>query len=463
MKKPPQFLRVFLLSGVFGLLACASLLRSAELPQICAGRPALGVPDWIRSATIYEINTRQYSSSGNFAAVTADLPRLHDLGVNVLWLMPIHPIGEHNRKGSLGSYYAVRDYYGINPEFGSEEDFKKLVDAAHANGFRIILDWVGNHAAWDNPLTQQHPDYFVRDANGSLVPPTGFDWTDVVQLDFKNPGVLDYEFDAMAHWVKKFGVDGFRCDFATGVPTSFWNELAARLRAIRPDLFLLSESELPQHQLHAFNASYSFEMMHTFNSVAQGRADVSHIDDTLARSRVRLPDGGALLYYTSNHDENSWQGTEFERLGGGAAPFAVLSFALDGIPLIYNGQEIGLNHRLDFFERDPIKWTSNHPLTAFYRTLCELKRTHPALRTGAAMHRVASTENDSIYALIREAGGRRVLVLLNLTARDTSADFFDPALAGTWSNAFSAERISLTAGTSFSLRAWEYRVLLSVP
>lgn len=448
------------------LLSPASLLpflAAAEPPQICAGQPALGQPEWARRTVIYEVNVRQYSAAGNFAAVTADLPRLRDLGVDTLWLMPIHPIGEVNRKGPLGSYYAVKDYFAINPEFGTDADFKQLVDAAHAQGFRVILDWVGNHTAWDHPLTQTHPEFYVRDAQGRFQPPTGFDWTDVIQLDFNHPAVLDYEFEAMAHWVKNFGVDGFRCDFATGVPTPFWNALSARLRALRPDLFLLSESELPQHQLAAFNASYAFEMMHTFNAVAKGTAGVSHIDDTLARSRVRFPRGGALLYYTSNHDENTWQGTEFERLGGGTAPFAVLSFVLDGIPLIYNGQEIGLNRRLEFFQRDPIVWTEHPSLTAFYRTLVQLKRSHPALHTGAAMRRLDTTQNDAVYAALREAGGRRVLALLNLTARDATADLYDPALAGRWRDAFTGETIEQPAAVTLSLATWGYRVLVSEP
>ncbi|ACB74157.1 alpha-amylase family glycosyl hydrolase [Opitutus terrae] len=459
MTKSPRLL----VSACVALAGCASVLFSAEPPQICAGQPALGQPEWVRTATIYEVNVRQYSPAGNFAAVTADLPRLRDLGVNVLWLMPIHPIGEHNRKGPLGSYYAVRDYYGVNTEFGTKEDFKRLVDSAHAAGLRVILDWVGNHTAWDNPLTQQNPDYFVRDAKGSFVPPTGFDWTDVIQLDFSNPAVLDYQAGAMAYWIENFGVDGYRCDFATGVPTAFWNQLTARLRAIRPDLFMLAESELPQHQLAAFNASYGFDMMHTFNAVAQGHVGVSGIDDTLARSRVRLPAGGALLYYTSNHDENSWQGTEFERLGGGATPLAVLSFALDGIPLIYNGQEIGVNRRLEFFERDPIQWTTAHPLTAFYRTLCQLKHAHPAMRTGTPMRRLATTQNDSLYVLVREAGSHRVVVMLNLTARDVTADCHDAALAGSWRDAFTGENLVLPAGSTLALRAWSYRVLASQP
>ncbi len=444
-------------------LSTAPFVFAAEQPQLCAGQPALGQPDWVRRAVIYEINVRQYSSAGTFAAVTADLPRIRDLGADVIWLMPIHPIGELNRKGPLGSYYAIKDYYAINPEFGTAADFKQFVDAAHAQGLRVILDWVGNHTAWDHPLTREHPEYYVRDLTGRFQPPTGFDWTDVIQFDFSNPAVLDYEYAAMAYWIQNYGIDGFRCDFATGVPTPFWDELSSRLRALRPDLFMLSESEVPQHQLRAFNASYAFEMMHTINAVAQGRASASHIDDTLARSRVRFPAGSALLYYTSNHDENTWQGTEFERLGGGTAPFAVLTFMLDGIPLVYNGQEIGLDRRLEFFQRDPIEWTPNPSLTAFYRTLIQLRRTHPALQTGASMRRLPSTQNESVYAVLREAGGQRVLALLNLSARDVAADLYDPALAGRWRDAFSGEVVEQSAAAPLALRAWAYRVLVSQP
>ncbi len=444
------------------LVPCAAL-RPAEPPRSCAGQPAVGLPEWMRSAVVYEINVRQYSASGKFTAVTDDLPRLRALGVDVLWLMPINPIGEQNRKGPLGSYYAVRDYRAVNPEFGSEQDFKQLVDRAHALGFHLILDWVGNHTAWDNPLATQHPEYYVHDAKGAFTPPTGFDWTDVIQLDLANPAVLDYESGAMAHWVKDFGVDGFRCDFATGVPTPFWEALIGRLRQLRPDLFFLAESELPQQQLHAFNASYGFDMMRSINAIAQGRAAVSEVDDTLARTKVLFPTGAALLYYTSNHDENSWAGTVFERLGGGVEPFAVLTFMLDGIPLIYDGQEVGLNRRLEFFERDPIVWPAHQPLTAFYRTLTQLRHASPALRTGVPLRRIATTKNESIYALLREAGGQRVLAVLNLTARDVDAEAFDPALAGRWRDAFTGETVTLSALMPVTLHSWHYRVLRSVP
>lgn len=458
----PRFVPLVLAAGLL-LMSCHVPLFAAEPPRACAGRPALGVPDWIRQETIYEINVRQFSAAGDFAGVEAQLPRLHELGVGVLWLMPIHPIGEQNRKGPLGSYYSVRDYRGINPDFGTTADFKRLVDAAHAQGFRVILDWVGNHTAWDNPLAREHPDYYVRDAAGHFQPPTGFDWTDVIQLDFSNPGVLEMEYDAMAYWIRDFGVDGFRCDFATGVPTAFWDALAARLRALRPDLFLLAESDLPQQQLHAFNTSYAFEMMHAFNDVAAGRSPVSRIDDTLARSRVQLPDGGSLIYYTTNHDENSWQGTAFERLGRGANTFAVLSFVLDGIPLIYDGQETGLNRRLKFFERDPIDWKPDPAQTALYRRLCALHRTEPALATGATMRRVPTTLNASLYALLRERDGHRVLALFNLTGQPAKADAYDPAFHGAWIDAFTGARVELSGPVAVDLPAWGWRVLVAAP
>lgn len=435
--------------------------QAAEKPRLCADQVALGLPDWVRRAVVYEVNVRQYSAAGNFAGVTADLPRLRQLGVDVLWLMPVHPIGERNRKGPLGSPYAVRDYFGINPEFGTEADFRELIEAAHAQGFRVILDWVGNHTSWDNPLATAHPQYYVRDAEGAFTPPAGTDWADVIQLDVDQRAVWDHQFEAMSYWVKTYGVDGFRCDYATGVPTAGWESVSARLRELRPDLFLLAEAELPQHQVKAFHASYGWEMMHACNAVAQGRAGVSHIDDILGRTRVRFPAGAAHLYFTSNHDENSWNGTEFERLGGGTSVFAVLCFVLDGIPLIYNGQEIGLDRRLPFFERDPIVWR-DHLLTALYRTLCELKDTHPALSTGAAMRRLATTHNDSLYVVLREAQGKRLVAFLNLTARDVTADAHDPALAGDWRDAFTGGEVSLASSTPIALRAWSYRVLTSL-
>lgn len=445
------------------LLACSMLLAAPaperEKAQPSAHLPALGLPEWARGSTIYEVNVRQYSTSGKFSAVTADLPRLKALGVDILWLMPIHPIGEVNRKGPLGSYYAAKDYLAVNPEFGTEADFRELVTAAHAQGLRVILDWVPNHVSPDNALTKTHPEFFWRDEKGGLVPPHGTDWTDVVQFDFAAPGLVEYQAGVLLHWVKNFGIDGFRCDVAWGLPTPFWNEVTRRVRAAKADALFLAEAELPQQQVAAFNLSYGFDLHHAMNAVAQGKKSASGLDEAYAKIRAHFPRGGALMVFTSSHDENSWAGTEFDRLGAGYAPFAVLTFLLDGVPMIYNGQEAGLDRRLKFFERDPIVWPkTEHPAARIYQIMTRLRRGHPALHTGAPMRRLDTTDNATFYAIERTAGERKVVGLFNLSAKDAKADLFDPELAGQWTDAFTGETVTLKALTPLELKGWEYRV-----
>lgn len=444
-------------------LSAAVFAATTEPTQVCWGQSAgRALPAWVRHETIYEVNVRQYSAAGTFAAVEADLPRIRDLGAGILWFMPIHPIGELNRKGELGSYYAVRDYLGVNPAYGTAEDFRRLVQSAHALGLRVIIDWVGNHTAWDNTLVKTHPEFFMHDLAGKNIPPLGFDWTDVIQLDYGNRDLWKYQIDALSYWMREFGVDGFRFDYATGVTTAFWDAMADALHAQRPDVFLLAEAEVPQHQLRAFNASYSFTMMKAINAIAEGKAPASRVDDILAQYHVLFPAGATFINYTTNHDENSWQGTEWERLGGGVRTFAVLTFVLDGIPLLYNGQEAGLEKRLKFFEHDPIPWHP-HPLADFYRTLTKLKREHPALAAGAATFRVPTTKNDSIFALVREADGKRVAAFLNLTAKDVTFDAAHEKLAGNWREVFSGETLSSQGPVNFVLQSWQYRVFVSVP
>lgn len=450
-----------LLCSVFCSLVLAAPAPEREKARPSAHENALGQPAWVRTGTIYEINVRQYSASGQFDAVTADLPRLKALGVDILWLMPIHPIGALHRKGTLGSYYAIKDYFAVNPEFGTEEDFREFVTAAHAHDMKVILDWVGNHVSPDNPLTRTNPGFFWRDEKGELVPPHGTDWTDVVQFDFNAPGLLNYQASALLHWIRKFGVDGYRCDVAWGLPTPFWDELVKRVLAVKPDAYFLAEAELPQQQVRAFHTSYGFDLHHAMNAVAQGKKGVSALDDALAKIRAHFPRGGSLMVFTSSHDENSWAGTEFERLGAGWAPCAVLTFLLDGVPMIYNGQEAGLDRRLEFFESDPIVWPKDtHPATKLYQALTALRHTHPALHTGAAMRRLDTTDNGSIYAVLREAGGKKVVGFLNLTAKDVKADAFDPALAGPWRDAFTGEMVTLNPLVPLELKAWRYRVLV---
>ncbi|NBD37606.1 MAG: alpha-amylase [Verrucomicrobia bacterium] len=454
MKQTPFPYRSLFLSGLAALLSPA--LPAAE--ELLWTQPSTELPAWMRDEVVYEVNVRQYSEEGTFDALTADLGRLEALGVGTLWLMPIHPIGEENRKGPLGSYYAVKDYYGINPEFGTKEDFAEFVEAATARGMRIILDWVGNHTAWDNPLAEERPDFYLTDDNGRYQPPTGFDWTDVIQLDFENPEVLAYQIEAMRYWINEYGIDGFRCDYATGVPTSFWNEMSAALLATEPELFLLAEAEVPDHQLEAFHASYGWSVLAAFDAIAQGKAPASHLDDVLAKVRLQFPAGSDFLYMTSNHDVNSWEGTVFERLGGGAEVFAVLSYMLDGIPLLYNGQEAGMDKRLLFFERDPIDWRP-HEFHGLYRRLNRLKSGHPALAVGAPSLRIPSTADGEVYALLREAEGRQLLFIGNLTPHDTEVRLGSSELAGEWTDVFTGQRHELASSSLFSLRSWGYHVL----
>ncbi|HEY5552934.1 MAG TPA: alpha-amylase family glycosyl hydrolase [Opitutaceae bacterium] len=433
---------------------------AVEPVQVLGHRVGLEAPAWVRDRVVYEVNVRQFSEAGTFAAVEADLPRIRELGIGVLWFMPIHPIGAVNRKGPLGSYYSVADYRGVNPEFGTHEDFARLVNAAHAAGFKVILDWVANHTAWDHPWTKEQPEFYAKGEDGNFVPPYGFDWTDVIQLDYTNRDLWNAMIEDMAFWVQTADVDGFRCDYAKGVPTAFWDEASTHLRAIKPDLFMLAESEMPQHHLAAFHASYTFSMMHVFNDVAAGKVPVSKIYDELTRNRVRFPTGTAFFRYTTNHDENSWQGTVFERLGDGLEAFAVLSFVLDGVPLIYNGQEAGLDKRLEFFERDPIAWRP-HPLARFYKTLCSLKENHPALRTGAQMRRIATTAHESIYAVMRTTDAGKVVAICNLTDKEADFAAVEPALKGSWTDVFTGEKVEIGIPFESKLPAWGYRVLKS--
>jgi len=451
----PFFRRyAFSLLATFGL--ASSLFAEADFHW---QETAPALPAWMANKVIYEVNVRQYSEAGTFNAVREDLDRLERLGVGVLWFMPIHPIGELNRKGPLGSYYSIKDYKDVNPEFGTKADFRALVKAANERGMHVIIDWVANHSAWDHAATVASPDLYLRNEEGGFLPPTGTDWSDVIQFDVENPALIDFHADAMAYWVTEYGVEGFRCDVASMLPNSFWDGVTDQLFALEPDLFMLAESERGRLQLQSFHASYGWDLMHAFNAIAQGQEDAMHLDAVRAYRSLALPQGGREMLMTSNHDENTWTGTVQERLGGGAKPFAVLSMTMDGIPLIYNGQEAGLDKRLEFFEKDPIDWKSS-PWFGFYETLIDLKASHPALAPNQPMIRIASDTNDKVYAFMRTADDEAaVVVVTNLTAQNLTATIGHAALAGEWTDVFTGETITLEATTELSLDSWAYRVL----
>jgi glycosidase len=418
-------------------------------------------PEWSYNQTIYELNIRQFSQEGTFRAVEEQLPRLKDLGVGIIWLMPIHPIGELNRKGTLGSYYSVQDYFATNPEYGTKEDFRSLVNAIHSHGMYVIIDWVANHTAWDNPLTASNPDFFELDEDGNFVPPRGTDWSDVIQLDFENRAVWDYMTDALVYWVREFNIDGYRCDVADMVPTEFWSMARQKLDAVKP-VFMLAEAETPKHHIAAFDMSYSWRMHHLFNDLANGRESISTLDEYLAEDREMYPKDSFRMQFTSNHDENSWNGTVFERLGDAAKTFAVLASTMEGMPLLYNGQEVGLNKRLEFFEKDPIVWEENE-FTEFYTLLFQLRLNNEALFNGVRggeLIRIPSDQNQFVYAFSREMNNDKVIVVLNLSDTSRDVNISSEQLIGSFTELFSKEHVIFQNEIEFSMEPWGYFVFV---
>ncbi len=372
-------------------------------------------PEWTYNSVVYEVNVRQFSPEGTFKGVEAQLPRLKDLGVDVLWLMPMYEIGTVERKGSLGSYYAISDYKKVNPEFGTMEDFEHLLAVAHRLGFKVILDWVANQTAPDHVwMTEKPADFYERDAEGNAI--WEYDWTDTRSLNYENQEVWKAQEDAMRFWLEK-GVDGFRCDAAGEVPAEFWYGILPGMNKDYPQAYFLAEAERDNlaDSRQTFDANYAWELHHLLNGLAQGSKTVQDLKDYVARDAARFPKEAFRLTFTSNHDENSWAGTEFEREGAAANACAVLCFTLPGSqPLIYTGQEIGLSRRLAFFEKDPITDWSPNEYTAFWKTLVNLKHNNPALAAGEKGGEIVWWEApEGWVAFHREVKGNMVIVLAN--------------------------------------------------
>lgn len=418
--------RVISALGALGLMLSGAPVGASAAPAlpITAGQSAVRHPAWARSATIYEVNIRQYTPEGTFRAFEAHLPRLRRMGVDILWIMPINPISHKMRKGSLGSYYAVSDYLAVNPEYGDLGDFRHLVKAAHAQGFKVILDWVANHTGWDHVWTRQHPDWYKRNARGELEGYHYTDlsdhheevWADVIGLDYTRPDVRRGMIEAMSYWVKTTDIDGFRCDVAWTMPVDFWNEARRRLDAIKP-MFMLAEADTPEMQSHAFDMTYDWVLYHTLIKVARGQADARDLARLYTDPVRRYPAGAYRMTFTSDHDENSWNGTDRELYGDGAAAMAVLAATLPGMPLVYGGQEAGLDKRLAFFDKDPISWKAD-PRADLYTGLLSLKHRHPALASGMQGGNLVliDTGNPRVFAFERVAGKDRVMVAVNLSA-----------------------------------------------
>ncbi len=414
-------------------------------------------PEWIKNATMYEVNIRQYTPEGTFNSFSSHLPRLKELGVDILWLMPVHPIGEINRKGSLGSYYSVMDYRKINPEFGTMEDFKTIVKMTHDLGMYMIIDWVPNHSSWDNPLIIQHPDWYAKDSLGNMYSP--FDWTDVVQFDYDQQGLRDYMTETLEFWLNETGLDGFRFDVAHQVPVDFWEQLRPALLKDHPEVLMLAEAEKRELHEKAFDITYAWEFHHIMNEVPQQKKTVADINKYLESAAKDYNTNDIRLYFTSNHDENCWNGTVRERMGDAAEVMAVVTYGLPGMPLIYSGQEAGLDHRLLFFEKDEIQW-KDHPFNAVYTRLNTLKQDNPALWNpgfGGELVKITSDKPDQVLSFIRKKGENEVLFILNLSPQPIEfsiSSFPEPEV---FTDAFSGETTSLDK-PEFNFEAWGYKI-----
>ncbi len=416
--------------------------------------------DWKHSTNIYEVNLRQYTKEGTFNAFAKELPRLKDMGVQTLWFMPITPISKEKMKGSMGSYYACSDYTAINPEFGDLDDFKDLVNAAHEQGFKVIIDWVANHTGWDHVWTKQHPDYYLKDSTGNFKIASGMD--DIIELDYKNPEMRKAMIAAMKYWVTECDIDGFRCDLAAWVEVDFWQEARPQIDEVKPLFWLGEFDELDNPDYgKVFDASYSWKWMHKTNDFYQKKEPLDSLLPLLQQYSA-IGDNSMRAWFTTNHDENSWNGTEYEKYGDMAKALAVFSCTWDGVPLMYSGQELPLkDKRLKFFDKDPIPWTGKYELHDFYKTLLTLKSTNPALRGGDASVSTTileSTAKDKIFAYLRKKDNDEVLVLLNMSNQPMRFEITDKNLSGNFKNAFSQTPNDFTADKAFEMQPYEYLV-----
>ena len=409
---------------------------------------------WIDGTNIYEVNIRQYTPEGTFAAFAQHLPRLKDMGVQILWLMPVTPISLKERLGSLGSYYACSSYTAVNPEFGSIADLKTLVKDAHELGFKLIIDWVANHTGWDHHWAVEHPDWYIKDTAGNFTDPNG--WKDVIDLNYDSKEMRQAMIDAMQFWVKECGIDGFRCDMAHLVTLDFWKEARLQCDKAKP-LFWLAECEVTEYH-KVFDVTYAWEWMHVSEKAAKQTASLQHLKDVL-RKYLHYPAGAQKLFFTSNHDENSWNGTEYEKYGNGAKAYAVCCCTLPGMPLLYSGQENPNYKRLRFFDKDQIDWHAAPALHNFYKQLLQLRSINKAFENNASCYMLHTNADDKIFAYLLVKGESKVLVLLNLSPEERIHFTIEhEALTGDYKSLFSGLPFTLKNHEQFELMDWEYVV-----
>ena len=456
--------------------------KSEIIPEENPGESISTVSDDVlESAVIYEANIRQYSPEGTFNAFTKDIPQLKDLGVKIIWVMPVYPISIKNRKATgggfvadikdekerakyLGSYYAIADYTGLNPEFGTEEDFQKLVDTAHENGMFVILDWVANHTGWDHPWIESNPEYYTQNAAGEIIDPlnpeTGesWGWTDTADLNYENKELWEAMTTEMKYWVEEHDIDGFRADVAGEVPTKFWDQAVEKIQKIKP-VFMLAESENKDLFHKAFDMGYNWEGHHIINEMAQGKKTVADWDAYMIKIDTLYQEDDILMNFVTNHDENSWSGTVKERLGDASETMLALTYTIPGMPLIYSGQEYDLDHRLLFFEKDSIPKTKGKVWPVLEK-LGKLKNQSKALNGGknaADYKRLKTSSDKNILAFEREKHGEKLVYIANMSKEPVS---FTLDLQGNFEDYMNSKPVDLTADQEMKFKPWEYKILL---
>lgn len=452
--------------ALFLILICVTACQETKTAAIPVEKKIAPLNDSIiSSGIIYEVNLRHFSPEGTFNAFREHIPNLKKLGVKFIWLMPIHPISQKNRKGSLGSYYAVSNYKKVNPEYGTLEDFKKLVETAHQNDIYVLLDWVPNHTGWDHVWITEHPDFYTRNEKGEITDPLNPDtgkswgWTDVADLNYDNKQLRDSMMQQMLYWVKDLDVDGFRCDVAGGVPTDFWETVIDSLQAVKP-VFMLAEAEKPELFNAGFQMQYAWEALHLMNQTAQGEKNVTDWDTYMNQLIEKTSNNGFLMHFTSNHDENAWNGTVYERLNASAETFTALTYLAPGMPLIFNGQEYDLKKRLAFFEKDTLPHTQGK-MYEIYEKLGGLKTQHPALKagkSGGSYRRITTSDDNQILAFERAASNEKVYFIGNLSADTLSVNL---NLQGDFRDYMSDKTMKLTPGKSLKMSPWAYWILTS--
>ncbi len=414
-----------------------------------------GHPAWIMQGNIYEVNIRQYTREGTLKAFSRSLDRLKSMGVQTLWFMPLNPISKVDRKGSLGSYYAVSDYTALNPEFGTMKDWVDLVNEIHQKGMKVIIDWVPNHTGGDNRWLTEHPDFFVKDSTGKAA--VAKDWADTRQLNYDNPIMQDSMIAAMKYWLLNSNIDGFRCDVAWNVPGAFWKKCISQLKTIK-NVFMLAEGDNAYLPESGFDAVYPWSMFHKMIEVAKGDTPAFALDSIEKENELKYPANTIQMYFTSNHDENSWNKADYGTFPGRShAPFAVFTQTMaNSVPLIYSGQEEPVLRPLEFFEKDPIVF-AKFERAGFYKTLLKLRKTNPALAANASFRKLNVGEDEAIYAYVREKGQSKILVILNLSDKEHVITLKDKTLFGNPYNVFMGKPENLSE-KSWKMEGWGYAI-----